>query len=78
VQAIAERLADEMVAGQLILPVTLGRLRAKLYQQQAIAEEKQHDDGSCELTLRIPKSDFLRMLNAESLKFEELNWAPAK
>jgi GTP-binding protein HflX len=77
-QAIAERLAHEMVAGNLILPVTRGRLRAKLYQQQAIADEKLHDDGSCELTLRIPKSDFMRMLNAESLRFEDLNWAAAR
>jgi GTP-binding protein HflX len=74
-QAIAERLGEEMIFGSLIVQATQGRLRAMLYQQCAVTEEKQYEDGSGELKLRIPKSDFLRILNSESLTFEGLNWA---
>jgi GTP-binding protein HflX len=73
-QAIAERLGEEMVFGQLLLQANQGRLRAMLYQQQAIANEHYRDDGSSELELRIPKNDLLRILSAESLVFEQLNW----
>lgn len=74
-QAIAEILGEEMVVGQLLLSPELGRLRAALYQQQAIAEEHYRDDGVCVINLRIPKSDFLRILSAQTINFESLVWA---
>lgn len=73
-EAIAERLGEEMIIGQLLLPTTQARLRAMLYQQQAIAKETYHEDGSSELALRIPKSNLLRILSAESLSFDQLQW----
>lgn len=74
-QAIAEILGEEMVVGQLLLSPEQGRLRAALYQQQAIAEEHYRDDGVCVINLRIPKSDFLRILSAQTINFESLVWA---
>lgn len=74
-QAIAEILGEEMVVGQLLLSSDQGRLRAALYQQQAIAEEHYRDDGVCVINLRIPKSDFLRILSAQTINFESLVWA---
>lgn len=73
-QAIAERLGEEMIFGKLLLQSSQGRLRAMLYQQQAVAEEVNREDGSNELAVRIPKGDLLRILSAESLAFEQLNW----
>lgn len=73
-QAVAELLGEEMILGRLLIHTHQGRLRAMLFQQQAIAEETYRDDGSIELTLRIPKSDFLRILSAESLSVDQLSW----
>lgn len=73
-QAIAELLGEEMVLGRLLLAADQGRLRAMLYQQQAVADESYRDDGSSELELRIPKSDLLRILSAESLPLDKLTW----
>ena len=73
-QAIAELLGEEMVLGRLLLKADQGRLRAMLYQQQAVADENYRDDGSSELHLRIPKSDLLRILSAESLALDKLTW----
>jgi GTP-binding protein HflX len=73
-QAIAELLGEEMVLGRLLLKADQGRLRALLYQQQAVADEHYRDDGSSELDLRIPKNDFLRILSSESLPFDRLSW----
>lgn len=73
-QAISELLGEEMVLGRLLLSPTQGRLRAMLYQQQAIADEHHRDDGSTELNLRIPKNDFMRILSAESLTLDGLTW----
>lgn len=74
-QAISELLGEEMILGRLLLNPTQGRLRAMLYQQQAIADESHRDDGSSELSLRIPKNDFMRILSAESLTLDSLTWA---
>ena len=73
-QAIAELLGEEMILGRLLLKADQGRLRAMLYQQQAVADENYRDDGSSELNLRIPKSDLLRILIAESLALDKLTW----
>src|SRR5690606_29224456 len=73
-QAIAELLGEEMVLGRLLLAADQGRLRAMLYQQQAVADESYRDDGSSELELRIRKSDLLRILSAESLPLDKLTW----
>lgn len=73
-QAIAELLGEEMVLGRLLLAADQGRLRAMLYQQQAVADESYREDGSSELELRIPKSDLLRILSAESLPLDKLTW----
>ncbi|HWV16599.1 MAG TPA: ribosome rescue GTPase HflX [Cellvibrio sp.] len=73
--ALAELLGEEMVVGRLLLTPQQGRLRAALYQQQAIADECYRDSGECELSLRIPKSDLLRILSAQEMSFDSLAWA---
>lgn len=74
-EAIAELLGTEMVIAQILLLPQDGRLRAALYEQQAIAEETFRDDGVCIASLRVPKSDLLRILSAQKLQIEDLVWA---
>lgn len=73
-EAISDLLGTEMVSGGLILTSDQARLRARLYQQQAVSGEAYRDDGSSELQVRIPKSDLLRLLSSESLAFGALVW----
>jgi len=73
--AISELLGTEMVVGRLLIGPQEGRLRAALYTQQAIAEEVYRDDGVCEASLRVPKSDLLRILSSLKIRFEDLVWA---
>ena len=72
---VSEILGEEMVVGRLLLSPHQGKLRAALYQQQAIGEESYRDDGVCCVQLRIPKSDLLRILSAQAISFESLVWA---
>jgi GTP-binding protein HflX len=74
-QAVAELLGTEMVIAQLLLRPQDGRLRAALYEQQAIAEESFREDGVAVASLRVPKSDLLRILSAQKIQFEDLIWA---
>ncbi len=74
-EAISDALGREMVAGKLQLKPDQGRLRARLYQQQAVAAEEHDDDGSVLLDVRLPKSDLMRLLSAEKLRYDELHWA---
>ncbi len=73
-EAISDALGREMVAGRLRLKPEQGRLRARLYQQQAVADEASCEDGTTELQLRLPKSDLMRILSAEDLTYDQLDW----
>ena len=74
-EAISELLGKEIVNGCLVLTPNQGRLRAMLYAQQSIVGESYRDDGGTLLQIRVPKSDLLRILSAESMIFEDLVWA---
>lgn len=61
-QAIGERLSDDIYKGELVLAPSEGRLRAMLYQQGAIIEESVDEQGQFVLRVRLPESDFIQML----------------
>lgn len=61
-QAIGERLCDDLFKGTLTLKASQGQLRAMLYQQGAILSEDFDDQGQFVLSVRLPKSDFIQML----------------
>ncbi|MFG1490303.1 GTPase, partial [Oceanospirillum sp. HFRX-1_2] len=61
-QAIGERLCDDIFKGELVLEPSEGRLRALLYQQGAIIEEAVSDRGQFVLQVRLPEADFIQML----------------
>lgn len=73
-RAISEVLGTEVIFGCLVLSPTQGRLRAMLYAQQAVVSENHRADGASLLVVRVPKHDLLRILSAESVAFEDLQW----
>jgi len=77
-EAIADCLGRDMISGWLLLAPEQGRLRARLYQQQAVSGEQHREDGGVELNLRLPKRDLLRLLSAEGLEYGQLEWLGQK
>ncbi len=71
-EVLAEWLGDDLVHGQLTLAVDQGRLRAAFYEQNAVVTENYNDQGLSELEVRLPKSDFCRIVSAQQLDPEAL------
>jgi len=65
-QAIAERVGDDMVEESLELAPEQGRLRAALYRLNAVSEERFGDDGRARLQVRLPRAEWNRLMKAES------------
>ena len=64
-QAVAERIATDMIDEDLDLAPEQSRLRAALYQLGAVASEKFGDDGVAHLHVRLPRVQWDRLLAAE-------------
>ncbi len=73
-EAIAELLGEDRVIQRLCLPASQSRLRAKLYQYNAVTEEQYNDEGDIELAVNVQKADLLRILSQEQLQFDALDW----
>jgi len=71
---VGEILAEDMVQQTLRISGDLARLRAKLYQQKAVVNERHCDDGSSEVELRLARTDLLRLLSSENLRWQDLDW----
>tara|TARA_R110000868_G_scaffold17258_1_gene75987 strand:- start:80282 stop:81586 length:1305 start_codon:yes stop_codon:yes gene_type:complete len=71
-QALAKRLSEEQITGTLALMPSQGRLRATLYELNVVSSEHYSEQGLCELQIRLPKSDFNRIVAAENLNAAEL------
>ena len=71
-QAIRERLAGGMVRGTLSVQPEQSRLRAKLYNSQAVIDETVLDDGSSRVRISMRQADFARLLQAEGLAIDLL------
>jgi GTPase len=72
--AVAELLGDELIQEKLILSPAHSRLRAKLYEHNAVTEEAYTDTGASEVSIRIPKPNLLRILSNENIHWEDLEW----
>lgn len=66
-QAISECLADELVEPLLQLTASQGRLRSRLYRQGAVKQESLQQDGTLQLSLRLPRETFIRLMREEGL-----------
>jgi GTP-binding protein HflX len=62
-QAIQELLGDDMYTGQLTLQPGQGQMRAQMYSHNAVQHEKIDDIGNMVLDIRLPKKEFLQILN---------------
>ena len=71
--ALAELLSGDIVEPELVLNASDGRLRARLYQLNAIQSEQLDEAGRFHLKLRLPSVDWQRFLAAESLSEASLN-----
>ena len=65
--ALAEWLGEDLVHGCLTLQADQGRLRAAFYQHNVVMAEQYSEQGLSELEIRIPRSDFCRLVSAEQL-----------
>ncbi|MDT8397126.1 MAG: ribosome rescue GTPase HflX [Pseudomonadales bacterium] len=66
-QAISELLGNDVIEPQLQILPQQGRLRARLYRQGAVQAESVDDEGKVELSLRLPRDEFIRLLRAEGI-----------
>lgn len=69
---LSETFADQVFRGTLKLPPKLGRLRAGLYEEEAISEEVITENGEYLLTVSITKRRLNRLLDKESLDLDEI------
>ncbi|MFZ2288156.1 MAG: ribosome rescue GTPase HflX [Halopseudomonas yangmingensis] len=70
-RAIAERLGEDMLQQQVVLGHDQGRLRAQFYAAGAVLGEAMTEDGRQQLELRLPRSDFNRLLKRAGLQPEQ-------
>jgi len=61
VEAIAERLGGQFVAGWVTLAPGQGRLRAQLYASGFVTDERAAEDGGAHLHLRLPAVEYARL-----------------
>jgi GTPase len=66
-QAINELLCGEVLHTDIVLNSRLGRLRARFYEADAVIAEAHRDDGCVVLSIRMPASDFQRLVISERL-----------
>jgi GTP-binding protein HflX len=66
-QAMTELLAHDMVEQQLDLSPDQGRLRAALYKLGAVINEEHGEDGIAHINVRLPRSDWNRLMVSEGI-----------
>lgn len=69
-QALAERLGEDVIQQWLVLEPDEARLRAQFYEAGAVLGERIADDGRQQVEIRLPRSDFNRMLKREGWQME--------
>jgi GTP-binding protein HflX (EC 3.1.5.-) len=75
-EALAELLTDDIFHETIRLHASMGSLRARLYRQNAVLNEGYGNDGTCDLEIRLPKVDLMRMLSAEDVALDKLLTGP--
>ncbi|HMW72505.1 MAG TPA: GTPase HflX [Cellvibrionaceae bacterium] len=72
--AIAQKLGHQICRGAVRLKASQGSLRAKLHSAQAVQNEVYNEDGSIQISLCLPQMDLNRILAAELLTPDQLEW----
>lgn len=73
-QAISELLSEKVFNGSVLIASHMGSLRARLHRANAVKDERYLDDGRCELEICLPEADLNRILAAETLDKNDLEW----
>lgn len=60
--AISERLGEDVVSRSVVLLPDQGRLRARLYERGAVTAESVNEAGDVVLDIRLPRQDFERLM----------------
>ena len=71
-QAVVEKLPSRTIHKHLILQPSQGALRSALYGCKSVVFEKIDEQGVMELEIKLPESDFFRILKNANLKLEDL------
>ncbi|PWQ96343.1 ribosome rescue GTPase HflX [Leucothrix arctica] len=71
-EVLSQTFADRVFIGDLILPPALGRLRALLYEEDAVTEESISEKGEYLLNVSIKKRRLNSILSKESLDLKQL------
>lgn len=74
--ALRELLGHDQIHGKCTLGHELGRFRAQLFQAGAVLEEITQDDGSSFLEVRLPRTEWLRLLKASGLTSRQVLFQP--
>ena len=72
VEALADKLLARAVVGRYRVPAHLGRLRASLHRLNAIQDESYDESGNMELSVRLSRADWNRVLYKEGLQADQL------
>ncbi|TWI52387.1 GTP-binding protein HflX [Pseudomonas duriflava] len=67
-QAVAELLGEDLFTGTLCLSQDLGRLRALLFEQGAVQEERHDNEGRTLLSVRLPRAELNRLVSRAGFK----------
>jgi GTP-binding protein HflX len=77
IEAVADRLGEQMVSGLLTIPPQHARLRAQLYACNAVQSETYRDNGESELQLLVPRVELQRLLAPFSGVEDAPAWQPS-
>jgi GTP-binding protein HflX len=69
---LSESLGKDLVSGRLILAPHQGRLRAAIYQQNAVVSEYYDEQGQSVLEIKIPRHNFCQLIKAADLEPEQM------
>ena len=71
-KVLSETFGDQVFIGDLTLPPALGRLRALLYEEDAVTTESISEKGEYLLNVSIKKRRLNNLLSKESIELEDL------
>ncbi|OOZ41084.1 GTPase HflX [Solemya pervernicosa gill symbiont] len=67
IEALAENFINERVVGETVLTSAEGRLRAQLFQLDAVEHEAHDEQGGWRISINMPKRDFERLQRESGL-----------
>lgn len=74
-EAVAELLSKDIFHQLAQIPASLASFRARLYRSSAVVSENYLEDGSSSVEIRLPRPDLYRMLSAENISLDDVNWS---